>query len=36
MAKTSFFNRITGVGSLLAVLLVFCAPLTSHAQANKV
>ena len=36
MAGSSFFKRMTKFGSLLAVMLVFCAPLASHAQVNKV
>ena len=36
MTKTSFFKRLTKFGSLLAVILVFCTPLASHAQVNKV
>ena len=36
MAGLSFFKRVTNFGSLLAVMLVFCAPIVSHAQANKV
>jgi hypothetical protein len=36
MAKTSFFNRVAGAISLLAVMLVLIAPGVSHAQANYV
>ncbi len=36
MAKSSFFKRVTKLGSLLAVTLVLCAPLVSYAQVNKV
>ena len=36
MAKSSFFKRMTKFGSLLAVMLVLCAPHVSHAQVNKV
>ena len=36
MAGISFFKRTMKLGSLLAVVLVLCAPLVSHAQVNKV
>ncbi|MBT8107121.1 MAG: hypothetical protein KJP17_02730 [Gammaproteobacteria bacterium] len=36
MTKPSFFNRILSIGSLLAVVLVLCAPHVSHAQVNNV
>jgi hypothetical protein len=36
MAGLSFFKRMTKFAGLLAVVLVFCAPLASHAQVNKV
>ena len=35
MAGLSFFKRMTKLGSLLAVVLVLCAPLVSHAQVNN-
>ena len=36
MAGSNFIKRVTKFGSLLAVVLVFCAPLASHAQVDKV
>ena len=36
MAGSNFIKRMTKFGSVLAVLLVFCAPLASHAQVDKV
>ncbi len=36
MAGSSFFNRMTKIGSALAVMLVLCVPLVSHAQVDKV
>ena len=36
MAGISFFKRMTKLGSLLAVVLLLCAPLESHAQAHRV
>ena len=36
MAGLSFFKRTMKLGSLLAVILVLCAPLVSHAQVNRV
>jgi len=36
MAGSSFFNRMTKIGSALAVMLVLCIPLVSHAQVDKV
>ena len=36
MAGSSFFKRMMKFGSLLAVMLVLCAPLVSHAQVNNV
>ena len=36
MAGSSFFNRMTKIGSALAVVLVLCVPLVSHAQVDKV
>jgi len=36
MAKSSFFNRVARIGSLLTVMLVLCAPGVSYAQADTV
>ena len=36
MAKSSFFNRLAFLGSLLAIALVLAAPGVSHAQAHVV
>ena len=36
MAGSNFTKRMMKFGSLLAVMLVFCVPLASHAQVNKV
>ena len=36
MAGSNFIKRVTKFGSLLAAVLVFCAPLASHAQVDKV
>ncbi len=36
MAGLSFFKSMTKVCSTLAVILVFCMPLVSHAQVDKV
>ena len=36
MAGSSFFKRMSKVGRILAVMLVFSVPLASHAQVDKV
>jgi hypothetical protein len=36
MAGSSLFKSMKKVRSLLAVMLVFCVPLPSHAQVDKV
>ena len=36
MAGSNIIKRVTKFGSLLAVMLVFCVPLVSHAQVDKV
>ena len=36
MAGLSFFNGVNKVCGLLAVMLIFCVPLVSHAQVDKV
>jgi hypothetical protein len=36
MTGLSIFKRMKKVCSILAVMLVFCAPLASHAQVDKV
>jgi len=36
MARLSFFKSMNKVCSMLAVILVFCVPLVSHAQVDKV
>ena len=36
MVGSSFFNRVSRIGSLLCVMVVLCAPGLSHAQADYV